>query len=183
ADIVIHSASNYLAGHNDVLAGLVITQDRALSEEYTFLHNSSGSTLSPFDIFNLIRGLKTLAIRMDKHIANAKEIVDYLPTKDEATNIYFPGNSGMVSFEIQHAEDVSDFLTSLKLISFADSLGGVESVITYPITQTHMDIPPEIRESYGLTDRLLRISVGIEYADDIINDFEQAFERLKERIG
>src|SRR5690625_6922246 len=104
---------------------------------------------------------------MDKHLANAKEIVEYLQTKDEVTNIYFPGNSGMVSFEIQHVEDVSDFLKSLKLISFAESLGGVESFITYPITQTHMDIPPGIRESYGLTDRLLRISVGIEYADDI----------------
>src|SRR5699024_11987100 len=104
-------------------------------------------------------------------------------TKDEVTYIYFTSNSSIVSFEIQHAEDVSDFLKSLKLISFAESLGGVESFITYPITKTHMDIPPEIRESYGLTDRLLRISVGIEYGDDIINDFEQAFERLKEKIG
>ncbi|HLQ82719.1 MAG TPA: aminotransferase class I/II-fold pyridoxal phosphate-dependent enzyme [Pseudogracilibacillus sp.] len=183
ANIVIHSASKYLGGHNDILAGLIITKDAALSEEYAFLHNSIGSTLSPFDCFNLIRGLKTLAIRMDKHLENAKKVVDYLQTKNEVTNIYFPGNSGMVSFEIQYAEDVSDFLKSLKLISFAESLGGVESFITYPITQTHMDIPAEIRESYGLTDKLLRISVGIEHADDIINDFEQAFERLKERIG
>src|SRR5699024_9102131 len=123
ADIVIHSASKYLAGHNDDLAGLVITKDRALSEEYAFLHNSIGSTLSPFDCFNLIRGLKTHELRMDKHLANAKEIIDYLQTKDEVTNIYFPGNSGMVSFEIQHAEDVSDFLKSLKLISFAEKIG------------------------------------------------------------
>src|SRR5699024_7599458 len=183
ADIVIHSASKYLAGHNDVLAGLVITKDRALSEEYAFLHNSICSTLSPFDCFNLISVLKTLALIMDKHLSNAKEIVDYLQTKDEVTNIYFPGISGIVSFEIQHAEDVSDFLKSLKLISLAESLGGVESFITYPITQTHMDILAEIRESYGLTNKLIRISVGIEHADDIINDFEQAFERLKERIG
>src|SRR5699024_12428754 len=115
ADIVIHSASNYLAGHNDVLAGLVITQDRALSEEYAFLHNSIGSTLSPFDCFNLIRGLKTLALRMDKHVANAKEIVDYLQTKDEDTNIYFPRNRGNVSIEIQNVVDVYDFLKSSKL--------------------------------------------------------------------
>src|SRR5699024_6727918 len=125
ADIVIHSASKYLAGHNDVRAGLVITKNAALSEEYSFLHNSIGSTLSPFDCFHLIRGLKTLALRMDKHLANAKKVVDYLQTKNEVTNIYFPGNRGMISFEIEHAEDVSDFLKSLKLISFAESLGGV----------------------------------------------------------
>ncbi len=183
ADIVIHSATKYLGGHNDLLAGLVITKGENLSEEYAFLHNSIGSTLSPFDCFNLIRGLKTLALRMDKHLANALEVVDYLQSKSEVTKVYFPGNTGMVSFEIKDANDVSDFLKSLNLISFAESLGGVESFITYPITQTHMDIPVEVRESYGLTDRLLRISVGIEHADDIINDFEQAFERLKERVG
>src|SRR5699024_5311284 len=109
----------------DVLAGLVITKDRALSEEYAFLHNSIGSTLSPFDCFNLIRGLKTLALRMDKHLANAKEIVDYLQTEDEVIIIYLLGYSGIVSSAIQHAEDVSYFLKSLKLISFAESLGGV----------------------------------------------------------
>src|SRR5699024_9837687 len=127
ADIVIHSASKYLSGHNDVLAGLVITKDRALSDEYAFLHISIGSTLSPFDCFNLIRGLKTLALRMDEHLANAKDIVDYLQTKDDVTNIYFPGNSGMGRCEIQHAEADSDILKSLKLISFAESLGVVES--------------------------------------------------------
>src|SRR5699024_1135040 len=110
------------------------------------------------------------------------KVVDYLQTKNEVTNIYFPGNSGMVSFEIEHAEDVSDFLKSLKLISFAESLGGVESFITYPITQTHMDIPAEIRETYKLTDKLLRISVGIQHAHDIINDYDQSYELLKERI-
>lgn len=183
ADIVIHSATKYLGGHNDLLAGLVITKGEALSEEYSFLHNSIGATLSPYDCYNLIRGLKTLALRMDKHLANALEVVDYLKTKSEVTKVYFPGNTGMVSFEIENADDVSDFLKSLNLVSFAESLGGVESFITYPITQTHMDIPAEVRESYGLTDKLLRISVGIEHADDIINDFEQAFERLKERVG
>src|SRR5699024_2215330 len=136
-----------------------------------------------FDCFYLIRGLKTLALRMDKHLANAKKVVDYLQTKNEVRNIYFTGNSGLVSIEIEHAEEACVFLKSLKLISFAEIIGGVESFITYPITQTHMAIPAEIRESYGLTDKLLRISVGIEHADDIINDFEQAFERLKERIG
>src|SRR5699024_6401251 len=145
----------YLVGHNDILAGLIITKDASLSEEYALLHNSIDSTLSLFDCFLLIRGLKTLVLRMDKHLANTKKVVDYLQTKNIVTNIYFPGNSGMVSFEIEHVVDVSDFLKILKLISFAESLRGVESFITYPITQTHMDIPAEIRESYGLTDKLL----------------------------
>ena len=183
ADIVIHSATKYLGGHNDLLAGLVITKGEQLSEEYAFLHNSIGATLSPFDCFNLIRGLKTLALRMEKHLDNARHVVDYLQSKTEVTKVYFPGNTGMVSFEIKDADDVSDFLKSLKLVSFAESLGGVESFITYPMTQTHMDIPEEIRVSYGLTDRLLRISVGIESPEDIIADFEQAFKRLKERVG
>ena len=183
ADIVIHSATKYLGGHNDLLAGLVITKGEQLTEEYSFLHNSIGATLSPVDCYNLIRGLKTLALRMDKHLENARQVVDYLQSKQEVTKVYFPGNTGMVSFEIKDAADVEDFLKALKLVSFAESLGGVESFITYPITQTHMDIPEEIRDSYGLTDRLLRISVGIESATDIINDLDQAFIRLKERVG
>lgn len=183
ADIVIHSATKYLGGHNDLLAGLVITKGESLSEEYAFLHNSIGSTLAPFDCYNLIRGMKTLALRMEKHLDNARRVVDYLQSESQVTKIYFPGNTGMVSFEIKDVSDVPDFLKSLKLISFAESLGGVESFITYPITQTHMDIPEEVRISYGLTDRLLRISVGIEHADDIIADFEQAFKRLRERVG
>lgn len=183
ADIVIHSATKYLGGHNDLLAGLVITKGASLSEEYEFLHNSIGATLSPFDCYNLIRGLKTLALRMDKHLDNARHVVDYLQTKSEVTKVYFPGNTGMVSFEINDAENIPDLLRNLKLVTFAESLGGVESFITYPITQTHMDIPEEIRVSYGLSDRLLRISVGIESVEDIIADFEQAFESLKERVG
>src|SRR5699024_12381409 len=125
ANIVIHSASKYLGGHNDILAGLIITKDAALSEEYAFLHNSIGSTLSPFDCFNLIRGLKTLAIRMDKHLENAKKVVDYLQTKNEVKNIYFPGNSEMVSIEIQYAEDISDLLMSLPLYSIVYYFIGV----------------------------------------------------------
>src|SRR5699024_8715274 len=106
-----------------------------------------------------------------------------LQSKQEVSKVYFPGNTGMVSFEIKDAADVEDFLKALKLISFAESLGGVESYITYSITHTHMDIPEEIRYSYSLTDRLLRISVGIESATNIINDLDQAFVRLKERVG
>lgn len=178
ADIVVHSATKYLAGHNDVLAGLVISKGETLNEELAFLHNSIGAVLSPYDCFSLIRGMKTLALRMRQHENNAKQVVEYLRTHPLVTDVYYPGRSGMLSFEIIDEAHVSPFLKALKLFTFAESLGGVESFLTYPITQTHMDIPKEVRESYGLSNCLLRASVGIEHEDDIIADLEQAFEAI-----
>jgi len=175
ADIVIHSATKYLAGHNDVLAGLVIAKDKEVSEKLHFLHNSIGAVLGPYDCWSLIRGMKTLALRMKQHEHNAKQVANYLEAHPLVTAVYYPGRSGMLSFEITKEELVEPFLQQLKLFTFAESLGGVESFLTYPVTQTHMDIPEEVRLSYGLSNRLLRASIGIEHADDIIQDLQQAF--------
>lgn len=175
ADIVIHSATKYLAGHNDVLAGLVIVNDEELGEELGFLHNSIGAVLAPYDSWSLIRGMKTLALRMRQHEENALRVKAYLKTHPLVTKVYYPGRGGMLSFEIEDAALVEPFLKALKIFTFAESLGGVESFLTYPITQTHMDIPEDVRLSYGLSDRLLRASVGVEHADDLILDIDQAF--------
>ncbi len=175
ADIVIHSATKYLAGHNDVLAGLVISKGETLNEELRILHNSIGAVLSPYDCWSLIRGMKTLALRMRQHETNAKHVLEYLSTHPLVTAVNYPGRSGMLSFEIVDESLVSPFLQALKLFTFAESLGGVESFITYPITQTHMDIPEKTRESYGLSNRLLRVSVGVEHEEDLIADLAQAF--------
>ncbi|KAB2333239.1 methionine biosynthesis PLP-dependent protein [Cytobacillus depressus] len=178
ADIVIHSATKYLGGHNDVLAGLVVAKGKALCESLAFHHNGAGAVLSPFDSWLLIRGMKTLAIRMEKHEKNAKEIVRYLSTHEAVTDVLYPGRGGMVSFRIKHESLVNPFLQSLSLITFAESLGGVESFITYPATQTHADIPENIRLETGVCNRLLRFSVGIENAEDIIQDLEHAFAKV-----
>ncbi len=174
ADIVIHSATKYLGGHNDLLAGLVVSKGKELSEELAFLHNSIGSVLAPFDCWLLIRGMKTLALRMRQHERNAKAIKAYLETHPLIDEVLYPGKGGMVSFKIAKESFVSPFLKAIKLFTFAESLGGVESLITYPTTQTHADIPEETRKKYGLCNRLLRISVGIEHEDDLIADLEQA---------
>ncbi|OQP20326.1 methionine biosynthesis PLP-dependent protein [Geobacillus zalihae] len=164
ADIVIHSATKYLGGHNDVLAGLVV----AKGEE------------SPFDSWLLIRGMKTLALRMRQHEENAKRISAFLREHEDVTDVLYPGRGGMLSFRIADEKWVNGFLKSLRLITFAESLGGVESFITYPATQTHADIPEEIRIQNGICNRLLRFSVGIEHADDLIADLAQAFKHMKE---
>jgi len=182
ADIVIHSATKYLGGHNDLLAGVVVSKGKEIGEELEYLHNASGAILAPFDCWLLIRGLKTLAIRMAQHERNAKQVKEYLQAHSLVTDVYYPGRGGMVSFLIQEEALVPTFLKALKLITFAESLGGVESFITYPATQTHTDIPEEERNEYGLTNSLLRVSVGIEHIDDLITDFKQAFEVCNELL-
>lgn len=178
ADIVIHSATKYLAGHNDVLAGLVIAKGKELCEQLAFMHNSIGAVLAPYDSWSLIRGMKTLALRMRQHEYNAKKVIEYLNEHPLVTKTYYPGRSGMLSFEIIDESLVSPFLKALKLFTFAESLGGVESFLTYPVTQTHMDIPEEVRESYGLSNRLLRASIGVEHHEDLIADLAQAFQTV-----
>ena len=178
ADIVLHSATKYLAGHNDVLAGIVVVKGEKLSEELAFLHNTIGAVLSPFDCWNLIRGMKTLALRMKQHDENAKAVKRFLESHPHVTTVFYPGKSGMLSFEIAEEKWVEPFLNALRIFTFAESLGGVESFITYPVTQTHADIPEEVRQSYGLSNRLLRVSVGVEHATDLIEDLQQAFERV-----
>ncbi|WP_042353825.1 methionine biosynthesis PLP-dependent protein [Bacillus rubiinfantis] len=182
ADIVIHSATKYLGGHNDVLAGLVVGKGKELCEAIAFHHNGAGGVLSPFDSWLLMRGMKTLALRMEKHEKNARKIADFLQDHEGVTDVLYPGHGGMLSFRIKDETWVNPFLQGLKLISFAESLGGTESFITYPATQTHADIPEEIRVTKGVCNRLLRFSVGIEDADDLIQDLTQAFAQISEGV-
>ena len=174
ADIVIHSATKYIGGHNDVLAGLVVAKGEDLCTQLGENHNAIGATLSPFDSWLVIRGLKTLHVRMKQHDANAKELVSYLENEPLVEEVLYAGKGGMVSFKLRASEWVDPFLQSLRLITFAESLGGGESLITYPTTQTHADIPEEEREERGVDKRLLRFSVGLEEAADIIADLKQA---------
>ena len=183
ADIVVHSATKYLGGHNDVLAGLIVAKGSELCEGLAFHHNGNGAVLSPFDSWLLMRGMKTLALRMKQHEQNAKTIVDYLSNHESVTEVLYPGNGGMLSFRIFDEVAVNPFLKSLRLICFAESLGGVESFITYPATQTHADIPLETRLATGVDNRLLRFSVGIEDSGDLIQDLEQAFSEAKKETA
>ncbi len=189
ADIVIHSATKYLGGHNDLVAGLAVVKDKGLGEQLYFIQNSVGSILGPQDSWLLLRGMKTLSVRLEKSQQNALEIALWLKEHPKVSKVYYPGlvehpgyelmkkNSngfgGMVSFDVVDSALVEKVLFSLELITFAESLGGVESLITYPVKQTHADIPQEIRESKGLTNRLLRLSVGIEHVNDLIDDLDQ----------
>ena len=176
ADVVLHSATKYLAGHNDVLAGVLMTSDEDLYQTYFYNLNTTGAVLSPFDSYLLMRGLKTLALRMERSTQNAKEIVAYLQDSPAVRSVNYPGKGGMISFKVVDQSKIPDILNSLSVFTFAESLGGVESLITYPTTQTHADIPAEVRRSYGLTDDLLRLSIGIESAEDLIADLKQALE-------
>lgn len=181
ADIVVHSATKYIGGHNDVLSGLVVAKGETLCEKLAAIHNDSGAVLSPFDSWLLIRGLKTLALRMDKHEENAKKIAMYLETEPFVTDVLYPGKGGMLSFRLKNSDQVDPFLQNLQLITFAESLGGVESFITYPATQTHTAIPEEERIRRGVCNRLLRFSVGVEKDTDLIADLQQVFAILREK--
>lgn len=183
ANIVLHSATKYIGGHNDVLAGLVVAKGEALCEKLAKNHNAAGAVLSPFDSWLAIRGLKTLHLRMKQHDANAKIIVDYLKIEPLVKDVLYPGIGGMLSFRLQESDWVDPFLQGLQLITFAESLGGVESFITYPATQTHAEIPLEERLRRGVCDRLLRFSVGVEEADDLIADLQQVFATLKSEVS
>lgn len=183
ADIVIHSATKYIGGHNDVLAGLVVAKGEELCERLLHNHNASGATLAPIDSWLLLRGLKTLHVRMKQHTENARKIVDYLEQEPSVKDVLYTGLGGMISFRLHHSELVPAFLQNLKLIAFAESLGGVESFITYPATQTHADIPEEERIARGVDNSLLRFSVGIEEAEDLIEDLQQVFTTINKEVS
>ena len=192
ADIVIHSGTKYLGGHNDALAGFIVCADTQIEEKLRFIYKTTGACLSPFDSYLLIRGIKTLALRMKKHEENARVIAGWLCDHPKVKKVYYPGIvnhpdiavtrkqstgfGGMISFETDSEETAVKVLERVKLILFAESLGGVETLVTYPLTQTHADIPPEKREHNGINARLLRLSVGIEDVNDIIEDLKQALE-------
>ena len=191
-DIVVHSATKYLGGHSDVVAGLVVVNDKDLAERLAFIQNAVGGVLGPFDSFLLIRGIKTLGVRLDRHTENALKIARWLEKNPAVKKVYYPGlesaqgyeinkrqakNGGaMISFELKENYDFKKFFSSLKLISLAESLGGVESLACHPASMTHASIPREIREKVGITDGLIRLSVGIEGADDLIFDLNNAIE-------
>lgn len=194
ADIVIHSGTKYLGGHNDTLAGFLVVAGSELSERLRFIYKTIGACLSPFDSWLIIRGIKTLAVRMDRQQENAMRIALWLMTHEKVKAVHYiglpshpqyevskrqgTGFGSMISFETDTEETAIRVLSKVKLIQYAESLGGVESLITYPMLQTHADIPKEEREAKGINERLLRLSVGLESADDLIDDLKQAFEEV-----
>lgn len=192
ADIVIHSGTKYLAGHNDTLAGFIVTNRADIQEKLRFLIKTTGAGLSPFDSWLTLRGIKTLAVRMEKSQDNAVKIVDWLQKQNCVTKVLYPGMpshpgyeiqkkqargfGAMVTFNVTDEAKAKSILNRVNLIQFAESLGGVETLITYPVTQTHADVPEEIRLKNGITTATLRLSVGIESAEDLIADLSQAME-------
>jgi cystathionine gamma-synthase/cystathionine beta-lyase len=193
ADIAIYSGSKYLSGHNDTVCGLVTVKDPALAEKVYFQQNAAGAVLGPQDSWLTIRGLKTLAVRLDRQQQNAQAIAEWLVQHPGVAKVYYPGLSdhpghdrlqsqargfgAMIAFEVVEHALVEQLLLQTELISFAESLGGVETLITFPEVQTHADIEPEKRARFGINNRLLRLSVGIEDVNDLIADLDQAFTR------
>ena len=193
ADIVVHSGTKYLGGHNDALAGFLVTKSPELAEKLRFYAKTVGACLAPFDCFLLERGIKTLAVRLEKQAASAESIAHWLRRRPEVRKVYyigFPdhpgfevtkrqcsGFGGMLSLEVDTPETARKILREVKLFQYAESLGGVDSLITYPMLQTHADVPEEERLKRGINDRFLRISVGIENAADLIEDLRSAIEK------
>ena len=193
ADIVVHSATKYLGGHSDLVAGLAVVKDAETAERLGFIQNSTGGVLGPFDSWLLIRGIKTLSVRMDRHLENAAFLADFLRKHDGVTKVYYPGfedfpgyeiqkkqasgAGAMISFVLSDRYDIHKFFQSVKLIALAESLGGVESLVCHPASMTHASIPRDIRQKVGIVDHLVRLSVGIEEKHDLENDLAQAFEK------
>ncbi|MDR0293093.1 MAG: PLP-dependent aspartate aminotransferase family protein [Oscillospiraceae bacterium] len=189
ADIVIHSATKYLAGHNDTIAGLAVVKDEALAARFDFMARTLGSALSPMDSWLTLRGIKTLALRMERHQSNALAAAEFLRGHKKVAEVLYAGLpdhpgyeisrrqstgfGGMLSLTLKDASDVGKMLSGGRMIMFAESLGGVETLITYPKTQTHASIPPELCEELGITEKLVRLSVGIENPADIIEDLDR----------
>jgi cystathionine gamma-synthase len=195
ADLVVQSGTKYLAGHNDTLSGFIVHSNPEFEEPLREIQKSEGASLAPFDSWLVLRGIKTLAIRMEKHEKNAFRIAHWLREQPEVEKVFYPGFEdhpqyelsrsqargfgGMISFYLKDAGNVPVVLRNVSLILFAESLGGVESLITYPLVQTHGAIPEAMRLSAGVNDRLMRLSVGIEDPDDIIADLKKAFYLCK----
>lgn len=195
ADIVLHSATKYLGGHSDVIAGLAVVKTKELAERLHFIQNATGGILQPFDSYLLIRSIKTLGVRMDRHVENAEALARLLRDHEAVKTVYYPGlpdaqgfeingrqakNGGaMISFELNEGYDIRRFFQNLRLIALAESLGGVESLVCHPASMTHASIPKEIRQKVGITDGLIRLSVGIENLRDLIQDLRMSMEGAK----
>lgn len=195
ADLVMHSATKYLNGHSDVVLGALVTNDETLWTELKFLQNAIGGVPSPFDSFLVLRGLKTLAVRMQRHQENAFNVANFLETRREVSRVIYPGLrshpqyelakrqmsgfGGMVTLELKGGiEAARVFVKALKVFALAESLGGVESLCDHPAIMTHASVPPEVRAGLGITDGLIRLSVGIEDADDLLADLDQALNAV-----
>ncbi|WP_101846394.1 bifunctional cystathionine gamma-lyase/homocysteine desulfhydrase [Halobacillus sp. Marseille-P3879] len=193
ADLVLHSATKYLGGHSDVVAGLVVVNSEELADEVHFVLNSSGGVLGPHDSWLLMRGIKTLGVRMEEIESNTKEFVEFLQGLPEVTNIYYPGldahkgrivheqqaggNGGMISFDVGSGERADQVLRNVKYFTLAESLGAVESLISVPAMMTHASIPADRRAELGITDGLVRVSIGLEDIEDLKEDFLQALRK------
>jgi len=199
ADIVVHSATKYLGGHSDLIAGLVVTKDQELGEKIKFIQNASGAILSPFDSWLVIRGIETLPLRIRQHCANAQVVAEYLEQHPAVDKVYYPGLrshfnydvaskqskgfGGIVSFTLKNdtEEAAVQFVRSTKLFKLAESLGGVKSLLCHPANMTHKSIPAEKRRAAGVADSLIRLSVGLEEAEDLVKDLAQAFILIEEK--
>lgn len=196
ADIVLHSGTKYLGGHSDLVAGLVTTNNETLADAISYYQNAIGGVLGPQDSWLLQRGIKTLSVRMAEHQKNAFAVAKFLNERPEVEQVFYPGlvthknheiaqaqmsgYSGMVSFTLKNEQAAIPFVESLRLFILAESLGGVESLVELPAVMTHASVPKEKREKAGIKDELIRLSVGIEYKDDLIEDLTQAFQQLEE---
>ena len=199
ADIVVHSGTKYLGGHNDTLAGFLVTNKPDIGEKFAFLIKTTGAGLSPFDSFLILRGIKTLAVRMEKAQENALKITEWLKLQKSVTRVIYPGLpehqgyeimkkqargfGAMLTFQVESKKFALSILEKVRMIKFAESLGGVETLITYPTTQTHSDVPQEIREKNGITESTLRLSVGIENAEDLIYELEKVFQETERELN
>lgn len=181
ADLVIHSATKYLGGHSDLIAGLVVAKDPVIGEKIKFIQNASGAILAPFDSWLVIRGIETLHLRVRQHTSNAKAIAEYLSVHPEVEKVNYPGFGGVVSFSLKNdtEEAARAFVTNTKYFKLAESLGGVKSLVCHPAQMTHKSIPADKRRAAGVADSLIRLSVGLEEADDLVADLGQAFESAK----
>lgn len=193
ADVVVHSTTKYLNGHSDSVGGFVALNDEKLAEWIGFVQNSIGAILSPFDSFMVLRGTKTLAVRMDRHNENGQSVANFLAEHPKVEKVYYPGLvshpqhelaktqqkgfGGMVSFETGSLDAAKSVLENVRLFTLAESLGGVESLISHPATMTHASVPYDTRQELGITDGLVRISVGIEDIEDLIHDLDQALSQ------
>ena len=197
ADIVIHSGTKYLGGHSDTVSGFVVVNDKEIADRLYYLQNAIGGVLGPWDSYLMIRGIKTLGVRMDRHVQNAEKVAEWLVSSGYVDKVYYPGlksdpgyevqkkqadgPGAMISFTLKKEYDYRRFFKSLKLVTLAESLGGVESLVCHPASMTHAAIPKDIREAVGITDELIRLSVGIEDVDDIIADLTQAIEESRNK--
>lgn len=196
ADVVIHSGTKFIGGHNDTLAGFIVTDNDEIREKLRFLIKTTGAGLAPFDSWLILRGVKTLGIRMERAQKNALKIAEWLSEQDIVKNVYYPGLpkhpghdlikrqargfGSMITFDVDSKQHALEILEKVRIIKFAESLGGVETLITYPTTQTHADVPEEVRLRNGITDRTLRLSVGIEDIEDLLRELTEVFSSLKE---